>query len=219
MHILLYLLFCALQGQTTVGGPSSMTGYPSEVGSGYPTSNGGAQQLEGGFTPHSTSGLSSGSGLSTVPHLVNIADLKVIAQQSVSCKSFATMQGLSPRGPSGSGLGLLVYFGTTGSRRLGRALVRAQLSASASSLLERLHGALPVNALCRAAVNECPVEAAVSYCIAMQPPKLSSKTQSVQVPAVKLCLSLLAFAVQETKMNSDVLTPINDWLRTWRSFR
>ena len=62
----------------------------------------------------------------------------------------------------------------------------------------------------------------------MQLPALSFKTRSVQLPALsvshtRLCSLLLTarlrFAVQETKMNSDVLTPINDWLRTWRSFR
>ena len=50
----------------------------------------------------------------------------------------------------------------------------------------------------------------------MRLPKLS-------VSYVRLCSLLLTarfrFVVQETKMNSDVLTPINDWLRTWRSFR
>ena len=96
MHMSPFLscFLCALQGQTSVGGPASMTGYPSEVGSGYPTANGGAQHMEGGFTPHSTSGMSSGSGLSTVPPLVNTADLKVIAQQSVSWTTVMLIGGL-----------------------------------------------------------------------------------------------------------------------------
>ena len=66
-------------------------------------------------------------------------------------------------------------------------------------------------------------------CIALPKlPKLSFRIQLVKLPAVsvshiRLCSPLLTarlrFAAQETKMNSDVLTPINDWLRTWRSFR
>ena len=113
------LLLFALQGQTSVGGPASMTGYPSEVGSGYPTSNGGAHHMEGGFTPHSTSGLSTGSGLSTVPHVVNTADLKVIAQQSVSW----TLEGLCMR--SGNYIGFTRCSAAAGCHCLGRALVHS----------------------------------------------------------------------------------------------
>ena len=108
-----------------------MTGYPSEVGSGYPTSNGGAHHMEGGFTPHSTSGLSTGSGLSTVPHVVNTADLKVIAQQSVSW----TVGGVVHA--QWESHWVHKVFCSSRLPLSGRALV---LSATAESLLEGLHG-------------------------------------------------------------------------------